>query len=686
MTDLSEKLEELIDKKIESALPKPNQGKAIVLETDIDGTVWVRFDGGADRTPVNSYGVSFASGDEVLVRIDDGGRAYIDTNYSNPGAGVTQVQNVEKNVADVSDKADTALQSADAAEKAAISAIESAEEASEAASSAQESAEEAASAAASAQQSATEADDKATDALASAITADYNANVAKQNASQANAYAIGALGSLSDVEKVVGTLNWITEHGVWSETLDEHVEPGKQYYTFDDDDYSPVQNPTDDGMFSYALTSDVEIDPEKTYYERVVEYTYTLTQDTEIVSGKTYYEQVVTYEYELTQDVELDPTKTYYVLIEGEYVLVEEPDVADIGSYYEQSQEVSYDAVAEPDEEDFQTYYERTEHINYEVVGKNLLKNSANPTSDDVAVYNGEIVGDGTIKLEPTDEARACAKWKVDYLDYADYAGDTYTFSFDAKITDDATMYIKDIVRLRIAVNKASRIPYSLSASYDAYYITSPSDAENQVGVDWKTYTLTCMVPEDLVSGAQETLSAGNYLTAEAYSPPMTKPMLVKNLKLERGEKATSADITEYYERTVLYYELSVDVSVQNYIANHLSLTNDGLNLTADSSKYRAVLATDGLRILDPQGNVVGVHGEEVQLGSTSGIYFSATSNILSFRTVDQLIAWFGQNSDGIWEMHIQNTYAEDMVRFGDYAFIKRQNGNMSLKWLGDDS
>lgn len=517
MTDLSEKLEELIDKKIESALPKTNQGKAIVLETDIDGTVWVRFDGGADRTPVNSYGVSFASGDEVLVRIDDGGRAYIDTNYSNPGAGVTQVQIVERNVADVSDKADTALQSADAAEKAAISAIESAEEASEAASSAQESAEEAASAAASAQQSATEADDKATDALASAITADYNANVAKQNASQANAYATGALASLSDVEKVVGTLNWITEHGVWNETLDEHVEPGKQYYTFDDDDYSPVQNPTDDDMFSYSLTSDVAIDPEKTYYERVVECTYALTQDTEIVSGKTYYEQVVTYEYELTQDVELDPTKTYYVLVEGEYVVVEEPDVADIGSYYEQSQEVSYDAVAEPDAEDLPTYYERTEHVSYVAVEEPVL-----------------------------------------------------------------------------------------------------------------------------------------------------------------------ADLQTYYERTVLYYELSIDVSVQNYIANHLSLTNDGLNLTADSSKYRAVLATDGLRILDPQGNVVGVHGEEVQLGSTGGIYFSATSNILSFRTVDQLIAWFGQNSDGIWEMHIQNTYAEDMVRFGDYAFIKRQNGNMSLKWLGD--
>lgn len=495
MNEISKLAQELANLAATSA-PSASEHQATVLRTDNDGTIWVSIDDGAEETPcVGTYADS-KPGDTVKVEISEG-RATIVGNATSPAATSRTVEVVRGVAEDAGDMAGRALDAAGVAEQAAVDALQSADTAATAAGQAQSSAAQ---------------------AVEDAAVASEQAISAQGSATQANEYAVGALMGLSDVEKVVGALNWITEHGSWSPTQDETIEPGKQYYVIDGGSYSPVQDPTDDDMFSYSLTSDVEIDPEKTYYERVVEYTYALTQDTEIVSGKTYYEQVVTYEYELTQDVELDPTKTYYVLIEGEFVVVEEPDVADIGTYYEQSQEVSYDAVAEPDAEDLPTYYERTEHVSYVAVEEPVL-----------------------------------------------------------------------------------------------------------------------------------------------------------------------ADLPTYYERTTLYYELSVDVSVQNYIASHLSLTDDGLNLTADSSKYRAVLATDGLRILDPQGNVVGVHGQEIQLGSTSGIYFSATSNVLSFRTVDQLIAWFGQNSDGIWEMHIQNTYAEDMVRFGDYAFIKRQNGNMSLKWLGDD-
>ena len=619
MSEISKLAQELANLAV-SATQNASTHQATVLRTDNDGTIWVSIDGGADETPCVSTYADAKPGDTVKVEIANG-RATILGNATSPAATSRTVEVVMGVAEDADDKAGRAMDAADVAEQSAINALQSANIAATAASEAQGSAEQ---------------------AVQDAATASEQAQAAQNSATQANSYAIGALSGLSDVEKVVGTLNWISEHGVYSPTTDNVVQADKSYYTYDGTDYVPVQEPTQDGLYSYALTSDTAIDPEKTYYTRNVEYAYFLTHDTEIVEGKTY--------YALDEET-------------GEYEEVEEPDVADIA-----------------------TYYERTEHISYEVVGKNLLKNSANPTSDDVAVYTGEIVGDGTIKLEPTDEARACAKWKVDYLDYADYAGDTYTFSFDAKLTDDETAYTNDIVRLRIAVNKASRVPYGINVSHDAYYITSASDVENKVGADWKTYALTCRVPEDLVSGVQETLSAGNYLTADAYSPPATKPMLVKNLKLERGEKATSADIAEYYERSIAYYELGIDVSIQNYIASHLSLTNEGLNLTADSSMYRAVLGVDGLKILDPQGKVVGVHGQTIQLGATDGAYFEATSSRLAFRTSDQDIAWFGQNSDGIWEMHIQNTYAEDMVRFGNYAFIKRDNGNMSLKWLGDDS
>lgn len=133
----------------------------------------------------------------------------------------------------------------------------------------------------------------------------------------------------------------------------------------------------------------------------------------------------------------------------------------------------------------------------------------------------------------------------------------------------------------------------------------------------------------------------------------------------------------------LLYYELETNEAVAQYLNSHLALTDNGLYIIADDSSYKALLSSTGLQIIDPQGHVVGVHGDIIQLGQKSEIHFEATANQLKFCTQDEDICWFGQNAYGIWEMHIANTFVEDMVRYGDYAFIKRKNGNMSLKWLG---
>ena len=435
-------------------IPSANEARtATVLRKDQTGTVWISINGGADETPVHTCLVEVAPGDTVNAVIANG-HVTVSGNVSSPVSTGRTVDAVSETAISAKGAASDALVAANVANSAALNAIDSAYVANNAAEMAQESADQ---------------------AVQDAATASEQAQSAQNSATQANSYAIGALSGLSDVEKVVGTLNWISEHGTYSPTTDNVVQANKSYYELVDGEYVSVHNPSDDGLYSYALIEDVAIDPNKTYYTRNVEYTYFHTRDTEIVDGK-----------------------TYYVFNDGtdEYEEVEEPDVADIATYYERSETVAYIPVEEPD----------------------------------------------------------------------------------------------------------------------------------------------------------------------------------------------VADIGTYYERSVAYYELDIDVSVQNYIANHLSLTDEGLNLTADSSMYRAILATDGLRILDPQGRIVGLHGQTIQLGSTDGIYFEATSSALTFKTSGQDIAWFGQNSDGIWEMHIQNTYAEDMVRFGNYAFIKRANGNMSLKWLGDDA
>lgn len=74
----------------------------------------------------------------------------------------------------------------------------------------------------------------------------------------------------------------------------------------------------------------------------------------------------------------------------------------------------------------------------------------------------------------------------------------------------------------------------------------------------------------------------------------------------------------------------------------------------------------------------------ELTIGTSDSDIRSVLSNVkFAFKTDSGDIAYFGLNNDDIWEMHIDNAFVDDMLRFGDYAWIKRQNGNMSIKWLG---
>ena len=212
-------------------------------------------------------------------------------------------------------------------------------------------------------------------------------------------------------------------------------------------------------------------------------------------------------------------------------------------------------------------------------------------------------------------------------------------------------------------VQQTGSIDLKSSNGVKSYAAAGIADAERVVGtVNW------------IAEHGEYVNQAGEQLdpTKVYYTRSGTAPDYVYTVVAE----PVAADIASYYV-------LRIDESVQSYIASHVALTNDGLTLTTNDSSYRAVLSSKGLEIISPNGDRVGRHGETIQLGAQSGIYFEASSTRLAFRTVSEEIAWFGLNSDGIWEMHISTTHAEDMIRFGNYAWIKRENGNMTIKWLG---
>lgn len=106
-----------------------------------------------------------------------------------------------------------------------------------------------------------------------------DAEDAKTNAGIAQQSAETAVTQLSIVENVVGTVNWIAEHGYYVLSTDSTVSPYKTYYTIIATAVSmPVGNPlanryyersgtgTADNPYIYTLSEDTTVDALKTYY------------------------------------------------------------------------------------------------------------------------------------------------------------------------------------------------------------------------------------------------------------------------------------------------------------------------------------------------------------------------------------------------------------------------------------
>lgn len=74
----------------------------------------------------------------------------------------------------------------------------------------------------------------------------------------------------------------------------------------------------------------------------------------------------------------------------------------------------------------------------------------------------------------------------------------------------------------------------------------------------------------------------------------------------------------------------------------------------------------------------------------TLGLLDSAVRNVITatrqaYRTDAGDIAWYGlDESEDIWKLYIDNAQVNDMLQFGGFAWIARQNGNMTVKWVGD--
>jgi len=78
---------------------------------------------------------------------------------------------------------------------------------------------------------------------------------------------------LALAEDVIGTVNWIAQHGIYVASTDTTVVPGKIYYTLTGVAIaSPTGNPSRNGYYElvsgkYVLSTDTTVDSLKTYYQ-----------------------------------------------------------------------------------------------------------------------------------------------------------------------------------------------------------------------------------------------------------------------------------------------------------------------------------------------------------------------------------------------------------------------------------
>lgn len=231
---------------IVDAIQKANQKKTSAYDsvgtvTRVeDGVAWVHIAGGVDETPVQMT-INAKAGDQVQVRVA-GGRAWLVGNASSPPTDDATAKE--------------ALDYGKIANDAAQKAVQDSLVASEAAGRAQRTAE-------AVEGIARHAEEVAESVEGIAQQASEDAEDAKESAGVAKTAADNAVLSLSNVQDVVGVLDWITNHGTMTSQAGETFDANNVYFVVDQNGdyviggthYSLVTNPVAADIDSYYCLS-----------------------------------------------------------------------------------------------------------------------------------------------------------------------------------------------------------------------------------------------------------------------------------------------------------------------------------------------------------------------------------------------------------------------------------------------
>ena len=191
-------------------------------------------------------------------------------------------------------------------------------------------------------------------------------------------------------------------------------------------------------------------------------------------------------------------------------------------------------------------------------------------------------------------------------------------------------------------------------------------------------------------------------VTATTVSSPSGSPKEQGYYILSSGTYIKSTDTsvvagTTYYELTGTpvtnpviedigtYYELTIDDAMADYINTHLALTDDGLYVMADGTDWKVLVASDGIYIIDDNGNAVAKYKNATTIGLDDGTqsYLEIDYHSIQFKDSEgDTYFWVSDAKDA--EGYLTETFEGDgtTTEFNlqnglrnDHSFVVKING-----------
>ena len=249
--------------------------------------------------------------------------------------------------------------------------------------------------------------------------------------------------------------------------------------------------------------------------------------------------------------------------------------------------------------------------------------------------------------------------------------------------------------------------PYVFGEIGETYTISADSVTQStinpraEVGIyDGSTFTMKQAIGLAENTLGWETLATRNDINAVRLNyNTISAPFIVKNLKIEKGNKATDwtpapedvdAGIDEAQSNALTAQEEAgaLDEDLRDFKSNEYSQINDKVGELVEYKgenekeigKIREELSQELVaqkfaRIEPDKGSLI--------LGEINGTTAVLTNEQFGFYTPNSEIAaaYFGKDNDA-WAFNIERGIIKNDLRFSGFQWIARSNKNMSLKWI----